>query len=123
MYRKFNPNPKNQDVGDCTVRAICAATGKEWKTVYTSLCCQGYDQADMPSSNSVWGRYLINRGWKVKTLIDTCPDCYTIKDFADGHNEGTFIIGTGTHVVCVKDGDIWDAWDSSEKIPMYYFYR
>lgn len=30
----FNPNPMKHEVGDCTVRACCVATGKSWDEVY-----------------------------------------------------------------------------------------
>lgn len=76
---------------------------------------------DMPSSNDVWGTYLTDRGWRYHRLQDTCPFCYTIKDFAEEHNTGTFIVGTGSHVVCVQEGDWLDAWDSGEKVPMFFF--
>ena len=41
MYSYFNPNPAGRNVSDCTVRAICKATGKDWGEVYLSLCIQG----------------------------------------------------------------------------------
>ena len=34
MYNHFNPNPCRKNVGDCTVRAIVKATGKEWGEIY-----------------------------------------------------------------------------------------
>lgn len=79
--------------------------------------------SDMPSSNDVWGAYLIDRGWVYRRLQDTCPFCYTVNDFCEDHPEGVYIIGTGTHVVCVIDGCYYDAWDSGDKIPMFYFGR
>ena len=33
----FNPNPMKHEVGDCTVRACCVATGKSWDEVYRAL--------------------------------------------------------------------------------------
>lgn len=42
MYSYFNPNPNGRNVSDCTVRAICKATGKDWGEVYLALCIQGY---------------------------------------------------------------------------------
>ena len=34
LYKHFDPNPTKQRVGDCTVRAICKATGKSWEQVF-----------------------------------------------------------------------------------------
>lgn len=120
-FIKRNPNPQGKNVGDCTVRAIALATGQSWEKVYLDLCLQGYMMADMPSSNDVWGTYLIDHGWKYHRLQDTCPFCYTVGDFADDHNKGTFIVGTGTHVICVHEGEISDAWNSEEKVPLFFF--
>lgn len=90
MFIKYNPNPKGDRVGDCTVRAISKLLEQDWDRTYIDLCVQGYAMKDMPSSNSVWGEYLINRGYIRKVIQNTCPDCYTIKDFCNEHNQGTF---------------------------------
>lgn len=120
-YTHVNPNPKEKNVGDCTVRAISLATGMSWTETYFNLCMKGYMIADMPSSNDVWGSYLVDNGWSYHRLPDTCPFCYTINDFCNEHPKGTFIVATGTHVVCVKDGSYLDAWDSGDKVPLFYF--
>ena len=122
-YEYANPNPKGKNVGDCTVRAISLATEQDWEKVYLDLCIQGYMMSDMPSSNDVWGKYLTERGWQYHRLQDTCPFCYTIKNFCDEHTEGTFIVATGSHVVCVDDGKYLDTYDSGEKTALFYFAR
>ena len=121
LYQHANPNPMQKNVGDCTVRAIALATDQSWDKVYIDLCLQGYMMSDMPSSNDVWGTYLTDHGWKYHRLQDTCPFCYTIADFAKEHDKGVFIVGTGTHVVCVKEGDWMDTWNSEEKTPLFFF--
>lgn len=120
-YAYVNPNPREKKVGDCTVRAISLALDKTWEEVYLDLCVQGYMMLDMPSSNDVWGKYLIDKGWKYYRLQDTCPFCYTINNFCEDHKSGTFIVATGTHVVCVKDGIYYDSWDSGDKVPLFFF--
>jgi len=122
-FKEENPNPSGKNVGDCTVRAICLATGQSWEKIYLDLCLQGYMMSDMPSSNDVWGAYLIDRGWRFHRLQDSCPYCYTIKDFCKDHERGTFIAGTGSHVVCINEGEYIDAWDSGDKVPLFYFER
>lgn len=120
-FIRKNPNPQGKNVGDCTVRAIALATGQSWDEAYWNLCLQGYMLADMPSSNDVWGAYLIDNGWKYHRLQDTCPFCYTVDDFANDYSKGTFVVGTGSHAICVHEGEISDAWDSGEKVPLYFF--
>ncbi len=52
---------------------------------------------------------------------DTCPHCYTIRDFAYDHPFGTYLVGTGKHVVTIIDGNYYDTWDSGGEIPIYYW--
>ena len=122
-FQYFNPNPCGKNVGDCVVRAICKATGRDWKSVYTALCVQGYMMCDLPDSNAVWGAWLIAEGYHRQVIPDTCPNCYTIADFCSDHPQGTYIVATGKHVVCVIDGTLFDSWHSENEIPTYYFYK
>lgn len=122
-YIYFNPNPLNLSVGDCTIRAISKVTNMDWKKTYLHLLLQGYYMYDMPSANRVWGELLKNFGFNKKLLPDTCPDCYTIKDFCRDYPYGTYVLGTGEHVVAVVDGDYYDSWDSGNEIPIYFFER
>lgn len=119
----YNPNPQGRNVGDCVIRAICKATGKDWYTVYIELSIQGFMMADWGDSNAVWGAYLLAAGYHRQMIPDTCPMCYTIADFGRDHPEGTFIAATGKHVVCVEDGVLYDSWDSRYEIPTYFFYK
>lgn len=121
MYRYYNPHPYGRNVGDCTVRAIEKATGRSWGETYLALCVQGYIDCDMPSANSVWGNYLRKIGYRRYIVPDTCPNCYTVEDFAEEHPKGTYIVALSGHVVCVKDGVIWDSWDSGGGVPLYYW--
>lgn len=122
-YIYYNPNPLKLSVGDCTIRAISCALKMSWKRTYLSLCVQGFLMYDMPSANRVWGEFLKTKGFKRNQMPDMCPDCYTIKDFCVHNPYGTFILGTGEHVVCVIDGNYYDSWDSGNEIPLYYFQR
>lgn len=121
MFQFFNPNPAGRNVGDCVIRAVCKATGQTWEKSYTDLCLQGFMMLDMPSSNAVWGAYLRGQGFKRYVIPNACPDCYTIGQFAADHPQGLFVVATGTHVVTVDGGTIFDTWDSSNEVPIYYF--
>lgn len=46
-YKQINLNPEQKRVGDCTVRAIAAATHQEWATVYAALVLAGFELHDM----------------------------------------------------------------------------
>ena len=120
-YVYFNPNPAGQRVGDCVIRAISKLTGQDWEQTYIGVAVQGYISYDMPSSNAVWAEYLRRRGFRRYVIPDTCPDCYTVKDFCIDNPQGAFLLATGSHVVAVVDGDYYDAWDSGSEVPIYFW--
>lgn len=122
-FVSVNPNPCGSYVGDCVVRALSLALDKNWYEIYIELSIQGFVLCDMPSSNRVWGELLKSYGFHRHIVPDTCPECYTMRDFAGEHFKGTYVVGTGTHVVCIKDGTILDSWDSSEETPIYYWFK
>ncbi len=120
MWKRFNPNPKGLIVGDCTVRAICAVTGRDWYSVHEELCDLARDMADMPSSDRVWWELLRQYGFEWRRMIDQCPECYTVRDFAEDHPKGLYVLGPPNHAVAVIDGDYWDSWNSGSTVPSYY---
>ena len=123
MWRRYNPNPDGLMVGDCTVRAICAVTGKSWREIHAELCELARDMADMPSSDRVWWELLRQYGFRWKKLIDHCPECYTVRDFAEDHPFGEYVLGPPEHAVAVINGEYWDSWDSGNTIPTYFLGR
>ena len=123
MWIEYNPNPVGRRVGDCAVRAIAKALNIDWEEAYALISANGYEMGDMPNSNSVWGAVLRQNGFYRKSIPNICPDCYTAEDFTNDNPEGVFVLGFGTHVATVVDGNLYDSWDSSEEIPQYFWYR
>lgn len=123
MYIYYNPNPLGLSVGDCTIRAISCALNITWELTYNLLADLGFEMCDMPSSNRVWSELLKLNKFKKHQIPDTCPNCYTVKNFCYDHPKGTYVVGTDEHVVCIKNGNYFDSWDSGNEIPIYYFER
>lgn len=121
MHSYYNPNPRSKRVGDCVIRAISKALNQSWEETYIDLTIQGYVMGDLLSSNAVWGAYLKIKGFTRDIISNDCPECYTIEDFCNEHTKGTYIIGTGTHAVCVVDSVLYDTWDSSDETPIYFY--
>ena len=121
MWHYFNNNPEGFFVGDCTVRAICAVTGLSWYIVHLAQSVLSSVMSDMPSSDRVWWKLLTMFGYDRVRLIDQCPDCYTVADFAHDHPKGKYVLGPMEHAVAVIDGDWYDTWDSGNTVPLYYF--
>jgi hypothetical protein len=121
MYEYYNPNFVRTNAGDCVIRAISRAERKSWKTIYIALCFEGFCLWDLPNANNVWDSYLHHKGYKRYIIPDTCPDCYTVKQFTREHKTGTYILATGEHAIAVIDGVYYDSWDSGESVPVYYY--
>lgn len=120
-WKLFNPNPAGRFVSDCSVRAISAALGVDWETAFAMIAENAFQMGDIISANASWGSVLRQHGFKRSVIPNKCPDCFTIEDFAEEHPKGVYVVGTGNHVVTVKDGIILDSWDSSKEIPVYFW--
>ena len=121
MWIKANPNPGEQIVPDCVVRALSIAMHLPWLQVYDELCSVGRRVFSMPSSDAVWGRYLYENGFEPFILPYDCPRCVTIEKFCEVYPKGTYIIGTGSHAVAVINGNYYDTWDSGKEIPSFFW--
>lgn len=122
-YVYNNPNPGEKFVGDCTVRAISIALDQSWHDTYIDLCAQGGLLYDMPSSNDVWGEYLMSKGFTRHLIEKECKTCYTLEDFCKDYPTGTYVVATGTHVIAVIDGNYYDTGDSGKCIPIYFYMK
>lgn len=121
MWVKYNPNPVGRQVGDCAVRAIAKALNMDWESAYALLSTNGFLMGDMPSSDSVWGATLRQYGFSRFSIPNSCPNCYTAKDFCEDHPYGVYVLGFGGHVATVVDGTLYDSWNSSNEIPQFYW--
>ena len=123
MWQNYNPNPTGSIVGDCTVRAVSCALDKGWAETYIDLALEGLVLGDMPSANRVWGSLLERNGFKRRMVEAPCSKCYTVRDFCKDHPKGLYVLAISGHVVCIKDGDWWDSWDSGNEVPLYYWFK
>jgi hypothetical protein len=46
---------------------------------------------------------------------------YTVRDFANEHPHGKYLLVLDEHVVTVVDGDYYDTLDPGDEIPRYYW--
>jgi len=123
MWIYANPNPCRQEEPDCVVRAISIATDQSWRKVHGDLCRLSGEKCTMPSVNWLWELYLKRLGFEKFLLPDECPSCMTVSSFARMFPDGVYVACTGSHAVCVADGNWLDTWDSGDEIITYYFQR
>lgn len=121
IWIEFLNNPAGRRVGDCAVRAVSVALGVDWERAYAMLCAKGFAMSDLPNADSVWGAVLKAHGFKKAVVPDTCPDCFTAADFAKSHPKGIFTLGFGGHVATIRDGHLYDSWNSEKEIPQFYW--
>ena len=121
MYKHYQPNPCGRNVGDCAVRAISAALDMSWEEAFDILTEFARNMCDMPSADQVWGAVLRSKGFIRIAIPAYYPRTYTISNFCRDYKKGIYILATGGHVATVIDGDLYDSWDSSQEMPVYYW--
>ena len=123
MFVLYNANPEHKRNSDCVVRALSKALDRSWEEIYIDLCIYGLKSHDWGNKNYVWGEYLKDNGYKRYIIPNTCPSCYTVKDFAGEHFKGTYILALNGHTVAVQDGDWYDTFNSADEIVLYYWQK
>ena len=117
VNKYFNPNPNALNVGDCTVRALCKATDRDWDTVFWGIAVMANMMGNMPSANVVWGAYLRKNGFERKLMTEDT----TVREFAEQHPKGTYVLALDGHVCTCRNGEYYDTWDSGDKNVLFYW--
>lgn len=121
MWIKYNANPVANRIEDCAIRAVAVAMHIPWDDAFDLIAESAKGMGGVMHLNAAFGAVLRQHGFRRYIIPNHCPDCYTIKDFCRDHPEGTFVVGTSSHVVAVINGDYIDTWDSGDEIPIYYW--
>lgn len=122
-YVYYNPNPTGRNsMGDCSIRAVSKVLNMNWDEAFDVLVDNARLRADMPNSNANIDEVLSDYGFHKETFSD-CNGCHTVKEFAETHPYGTYVLGTGDHVVAVINGNWFDSWRSDDESIIYYWAR
>ena len=118
MAFKYFKSSKRKRATDCSVRSIMAAENMSWEDAFSLLVKTAYKEQNMPSDSSVIEKTLKTIGY-VKRTSEMVPfgkhrRRLTVEEFAKKHKKGIYILSVSGHVVCVKNGDWYDTWDSGE---------
>ena len=119
-----------EGVSDCVVRAICNASGKDYKEVYDELnrlektMKVGKHERRGSARNGIRLRvvkhYIENiLGWTHHSVMSKGTGV-TMHLTEDEIPNGTLIVDISKHLTCVKDKTIYDTYNCSTK--MYYSY-
>lgn len=113
---------KAENVGDCVTRAICNATGRDYKEVYDDL--KGLAKEERitkrhPKKSSVRNGVSIKTchkyieeflGWRWIPTMKIGQGCTTHLDPSE-LPKGSLIVQVSNHLTCVKDGVLYDTYD------------
>lgn len=115
-WREYNPNPKKKNVGDCSLRAYCAAFGWTWEEAFEKSSEIAKDEAIMMDTHKTCEKVMEGEGYVLdEEFKKSKRKDLTVNEFALTHPYGTYFLNTHGHLLCVKDGEYWDSWDSGKK--------
>ena len=123
MYEYYNPNPLQRHIDDCYKRALAKALGVDWETAHVLLSNAALKMAGNDNHKETFMAVLRQNHFDREAIPNSCPDCYTLEDFANEHFKGTYIADTGNHVVTIIDGVIYDTSDCRKDIPHFYWHK
>ena len=117
-WHEYNPNPKDRNIGDCTLRSYCAAFKIDWDKAFDIA-------SKVAKENSTLIQYVadkvlteefncyVDEKYNKKTVKS--KDRITVNEFTMTHPYGTYILHVRQHQVTVINGEYWDSWDSGKK--------
>lgn len=122
-YKFHNENPKNLlRASDCVVRALAFTLDKKWDNVLRDLTEIALELKNTPTSDQVFEEYLKRQGYpKERQLRKEDGTKYTVDEFAEYKDEGTFIVRVAGHLTSIKDGYVYDTWDCRHKTTGNYW--
>ena len=116
---------KAEGVGDCVCRAICNATGEDYKKIYDLInqqakherkgkCKHGISSARNGVYRTSYSKILARMGWTWHPTMTIGSGCKTHLK-ASELPSGTLIVKVSQHLTCVKDGVLYDTYDCSRE--------
>lgn len=118
---KYQPNPKNNNTGDCSIRAYCKAENLEWDDAYDMATKLGKEMSMICDDHKVVDKILIETFGYKYVKGEKGAKKRTVNEFAIEHPKGKYILWVHAHVVTLIDGYYYDSWDSgNRKLNGYY---
>lgn len=110
---------KKDITSDCVARAVSIALGQDYKTTFVELAMLSAKLLEVPNSKRCYEVYLKEKGWKVhKPMRNGNNKLSKVSQFP---TSGTFLVSISRHLTCIKDGVIYDVWDTSRHSAYSYY--
>lgn len=109
MFRYYNANIYNNNIEDCTIRAISVAEKISWDKAYIKLSDYARQRGLMLSSVQSIESYLDDNYKRF------CNYNITVGEFARRYNKGTYLVTMRGHITVIINGVIIDTFDCSNR--------
>lgn len=109
MFRYYNANIYNNNIEDCTIRAISVAENISWDKAYRKLSDYARERGLMLSSVQSIESYLDDNYYRF------CNYNITVGEFARKYNRGTYLVTMRGHITVIINGVIIDTFDCSNR--------
>lgn len=107
-----NENPYGFREEDCVCRAISFASKRDYYDIQDKLTLTG-DLLECDKLCVCCYFHLLDYVFQFKRLKRAGM---SVGDFAESHPNGTYLVRMPGHITVVKDGNVYDTWDCSDKI-------
>jgi hypothetical protein len=109
MFKYYNANAVNRFEDDCVLRAISCATGKSWDYVYDYLSDIAQYEGTLLDKRDFVIRYLDRTYQRLENIHGT------VGQVSGMFPHNTLLITMRGHIVCSKNGVIYDTFDCSNR--------
>ena len=109
MFRYYNANIYNNNIEDCTIRAISVAENISWDKAYRKLSDYARQRGLMLSSVQSIESYLDDNYKRF------CNYNITVGEFARKYNRGIYLVTMRGHITVIINGVIIDTFDCSNR--------
>jgi len=118
-----NPHPLGYDIGDCAVRAISHLLDIDWDEAYDLLVRKGRENFVSMNNRYSSSEVAYDHGYRYEaTITSAWNEHLTFEQFIRLHDHGKYLLYSPSHIVAVKDGKIYDTYDSHAFSPNYVVY-
>lgn len=128
-YEYYQPNKLDlkDEYGDCTIRALSKALNISWLETFdlTIPYCRKYQIPNIFFTSYKIEREVMKELGFVYTGISNKKGTKrpTVKEFAETHKKGTYILNVANHEVACVDGKYYDTWNCGHKSLYGYYER
>ena len=117
-WHDFNPNPKGKNIGDCTLRAYCAAFNISWEEAFdiaSEIAKENGSMIQYVSDKVLTEHFECTLDPKYNKKVVKPKERITVAEFTTTHPYGTYILAMRNHLVTLRNGEYWDSWDCGDK--------